>query len=283
MVSVFAVILVALPLYTTVTWLKGAIFGNDPRKVMSVEPLQLRDQDKSGDLTPFAQPIVSVTFDDGWESIYSQAFPLLQKYGIPTTQYVLSSEMANPVYMSEKQIRSMQKAGHEIGSHTASHPNLTTIDDEDLERELRESHAELQRLFGPIRDFASPLGAYDDRTLAAISKVYRSQRNTIADPAQVDDKDVNVASNFNRGNIIAYTVRATTTIEDIQRLLDYTVRHNGWLVLTYHQVGKEVLSEGETYGVLREQLEEQLALLNRSSVRIAPLGAVLDAIDRNRK
>jgi peptidoglycan/xylan/chitin deacetylase (PgdA/CDA1 family) len=283
LVSMAVLAIFILPLYGTGVWIKNMILGSDPRKVVAVEPMQVRDIDRGAALAPFAQPILSVTFDDGWLTTYTKALPMLQKYGIPTTQYILSGVLKNPLYMSEGQIRSMQQAGHEVGSHTVSHPDLTALDDQDLQRELTVSRTELQKRFGVIRDFASPLGAYDDRTLAAIGKLYRSQRNTAGDPGFVDDKDVNLASNFNPLDIMAYTVRATTTKEDLQRLLDYTIAHNGWLVLTYHQVGEDVVSVGETYGVLPAQLQQQFAQLSHAKVRMATMGKVLDAIDHSKR
>jgi peptidoglycan/xylan/chitin deacetylase (PgdA/CDA1 family) len=57
----------------------------------------------------FGQPLLSVTFDDGWESVYTQAMPILQRDGIRTTQYVLSGTEKDPLYMSWAQIGAMQR------------------------------------------------------------------------------------------------------------------------------------------------------------------------------
>ncbi len=271
LVSVFILLIFIVPGFTTVRWLKVVFFGNDPRKVMAIEGSAPRQYDG---LKPFGEPLISITFDDGWESIYSEAYPILEKYGIKSTQYILGDEFENIAYMSEAQIRSMQRAGHEIASHTMSHPNLTALDDEDLTYELGQSKAILQKKFGTIRDFATPLGAYNGDVISKVEQYYRSHRNTDADPAEVDDLDVNTRAKFNQFNIIAYTVRRTTTPDDIKRLIAYTEAHNGWLVLTYHQID----TSDAHFGVTKETFEEHMRLVSSSKARFPAMGQVLDII-----
>jgi peptidoglycan/xylan/chitin deacetylase (PgdA/CDA1 family) len=281
MASVFVLAITALPLFAGVVWVKETFSDSDPRKVGEVASLQVRHAGASAAPLPFEEPIVTVTFDDGWETIFSQALPLLQQYGIPTTQYILGGTFDNPLYMSVAQIRAMQKAGHEIAAHTMTHRDLTHLNDADLYWELAESKEVLVKEFGTIKEFASPLGAFDTRTIDQIKHLYRSQRNTAADPAVlVDGNDVNVRDTFDAYNIIAYTVRSTTTAQDIEALLEYTVQHNGWLVLNYHQVDENVASKGEVYGVTPAMLRAHLQQIVDRPVRVDTIGNVLDAIER---
>lgn len=270
LVSLFVLFVFFVPFYATLNWLQVVVFGNDPRKTVEIENAKATTFDK---LKPFKEPYISITFDDGWESIYSEGFPILEEYGIKTTQYVLGDEFNNYLYMSEAQIRSMQKAGHEIASHTMSHPNLTELDNKDLIFELTQSKTLLEAKFGSIKDFATPLGAYDDDVLKQVQQNYRSHRNTNADPETVDELDVNIKDYFDQYNIIAYTIRRTTTKEDLQKLISYTKKQNGWLVLTYHQVD----STDAAFGVTPEVLREQMMLVRDSGMRTPPIGAVLDA------
>lgn len=276
--AVLVLAIFAFPIFATGRWVQGAVFGNDPRKVLKAEPFNARAVDASTKpLSPFNEPIVSISFDDGWETAYSVALPIMQRNGIRSTQFVLGDEFSNIAYLSEAQVKDMQKQGHEVGSHSMTHPDLTSLDDEDLAHEVNKSKEVLhKRLNTPIIDFASPLGAQNEKTIDAIKKQYRSQRNTASDPATVGDEDINTKENFNRYNIIAYTVRASTTPADIKALLDYTKARNGWLVLTYHQVEDST----SYYAVTKAEFEEQMQMVSQSSLRIAPMGQTLTAIEQ---
>jgi peptidoglycan/xylan/chitin deacetylase (PgdA/CDA1 family) len=224
----------------------------------------------------FNEPLISVTFDDGWESVYQTAAPQLQKYGIHTTQYVLSGNGNYPGYMSIDQIKSLQKSGHEIACHSIDHPDLTTLDNEDLSKQLNGCKTDLSKALGaPVNDFASPYGSYNPRTIAATKKVFSSHRNilgTISDG--VDDYDVNEAATFDKDNIIGVTVKRDTTVAELQQLVDYARSHNAWLVLVYHQA-----DDGPSqYGMDPTALDKQLAYLSKTPVRIVTVGQVIKTL-----
>jgi peptidoglycan/xylan/chitin deacetylase (PgdA/CDA1 family) len=112
------------------------------------------------------KPIV-LSFDDGYLSHYTHAKPVLHELGWPGVLY-LTIKAIGPGGLSERQLHSLIKAGWELDSHTLSHPDLTTLDDETLARELSHSRRELQRRFGvPANFFAYPAGRYDARVQAA--------------------------------------------------------------------------------------------------------------------
>ena len=70
--------------------------------------------------------------------------------------------------MSWEQVRELADSGWEIGSHTRTHPHLTTLDDHQLEAELVRSRAELEEALGrPCETIAYPYGDEDDRVAAA--------------------------------------------------------------------------------------------------------------------
>lgn len=274
LVSVFILAIFALPIYTTSSWVVGAIRGNDPRKTVKLSEFNTRPADKKApkDLNPFGEPVLTITFDDGWESTYSNGLPLMQKYGITSTQYLLGEEFENITYLSINQVKDLQKHGHEVASHTMTHPNLTELNDKELYKEITESKNSLTKKFGPIDDFASPLGAQNEKTINSIKQSYRSQRNTEADPKIAGPEDVNTAQNFNQYNIIAYTVRDTTTDEELENLINYAIDHNAWVVLTYHQIDYS----DSYYAITPEAFERQLQLIWDMDIRTATMDQFLD-------
>lgn len=279
LVSVFVCAVVLMPLLVIAMQFGQVFKDGDSRKVVAAEPLNLRPADRSqAPLKPFDQPIITVTFDDGWESIYTTGLPLLQKHGIPTTQYVLTGVFEDKNYMTIDQIKSLQKAGHEIACHGIDHADLTSLTASRLDQELRECKQLYEDELGTrVEHFASPYGRSNPETIAAIKQSYRSHRNTVGDITTngASDQDINTRANFNRYNINTITIRRDTTDAQLQQAIDYTIRTNGWLVLNYHDVG-----DGDsTYGVSYATLDRQLAAINRANARVATIGQVMAAID----
>ena len=128
---------------------------------------------------PLARGLVSITMDDGWSSQYANALPILQKYMMPSTAYIISGMAGNSGYMTLAKMKALQNQGSEIASHTVSHPDLTTLSASQLTLELLQSQQTLQNNFAAsINDFASPYGAYNSKVITEIKKYYASHRST---------------------------------------------------------------------------------------------------------
>lgn len=283
--SLFVCAVVLLPLILGVWQVKQTFFPTETRKATALAAMQVRAADKTqAPVAPWQQPYITVTFDDGWESVYTEAMPLLQKYGIPTTQYVLSGEKieAEPGYMTYAQMERMHQAGHELACHSVDHPDLTTLGKDTLANQLTTCKSFLEEKFNiKVREFASPYGAINRTTTEAIKQVYRSSRNTAGDITTngVDDQDVVVKTNFDRYNITAITIRRETTESQLKAAIDYATKHNGWLVLNYHQV-----ETGDTrYGLDPATFETQLRTISEANARIVTMGQFLDAADKESK
>lgn len=73
--------------------------------------------------------------------------------------------------MTKAEVRALHERGHEIGSHTESHPILTGLDDAQLAHELRASKRALADWTGAdVRGFCYPNGTYDDRVVRAVAE-----------------------------------------------------------------------------------------------------------------
>src|SRR5262245_55563285 len=71
---------------------------------------------------------IALTFDDGYEDAYSTVVPILQRYGMHGAFYIVNSFVGQPGYMNWEQLAALRDAGMEIGAHTVSHLDLTTLD-----------------------------------------------------------------------------------------------------------------------------------------------------------
>jgi peptidoglycan/xylan/chitin deacetylase (PgdA/CDA1 family) len=252
----------------------GASKDSDPRKVVSVQPLNVRAVDNQP-LRPFNEPVITVTFDDGWESVYTDALPALQKNGIPTTQFIISGNFNNPGYLSYNQVKSLKQSGHEIGSHTVTHPDLTKISEVQLLNELENSKSSLSTIQPDVADFAIPYGSTNPTVQTYIKRFYRSARESDGTKTFTEEDGINIRENFDSYNIRAFAVMRSTDPATLQKYIDYTIAHNGWLVLAYHQIDD---NGSDNYGVSKENFEKQMEVVSKSSVRVATEGSVLDAL-----
>ncbi len=128
-----------------------------------------------------------ITIDDGYVSGYSEAWPVLKKFGYPFTMFVYTNYIGTGgKSISWQQLEEMQKAGVEIGSHTVSHDRLTAKKgkgrteanyDEWLWNELNGSKELLQSHLGaPVRTLAFPYGLANEQVKAAAAKAgYEAQ------------------------------------------------------------------------------------------------------------
>jgi len=111
------------------------------------------------DLPP--RPII-ITFDDNNEDNYTIAFSIMKKYGFTGVLYVPYNYIGTAGYMTVDQIKEMAAAGWEVGSHSISHADLTTLDPYRQRYEIVDSRTLLETTLGlPILTIAYPFGIND--------------------------------------------------------------------------------------------------------------------------
>lgn len=132
--------------------------------------LTLEELNKAINDQKIPEKIAILTFDDGYDDNYSQAFPVLKKYKAKGTFFIITSKIDNNEYMTEDQIKELSSAGNEIGSHSLTHPSLDRLKGLSLEREVKNSKEELGGIIGkPIVSFCYPAGKYNEETIKAVS------------------------------------------------------------------------------------------------------------------
>jgi peptidoglycan/xylan/chitin deacetylase (PgdA/CDA1 family) len=121
---------------------------------------------------------VVLTFDDGYRNLLTNAMPILHKYRLPATVFVIPGLVgqlppwkANAPFeerrlLSWDEIQTLLNNGWSVGSHTWSHQDLTTVSPTEAERELRYSKEVLEdRLGKAVHYIAYPFGRYNARVL----------------------------------------------------------------------------------------------------------------------
>ena len=135
---------------------------------------------------------VVLTFDDGFESVYTHAFPILAEYGLPAAVFLVSNYIGRqndwpdqpagvPSYrlLNWPQIREMARHGIDFGAHTATHPWLHRLPPERLHAELIDSKARLEDGLGQaVKHFAYPYGRYTPAVKDIAQTIYATACST---------------------------------------------------------------------------------------------------------
>jgi len=114
------------------------------------------------------KPVV-ITFDDGNVDNYTNALPILKKYGLTAIFFIKTNGISQKGKgMTWDKLKEMTEAGMTIGSHSLTHRNMARMDEETLSFELKESKKILEKnLDIEVKYFAYPGGSYSERTIEA--------------------------------------------------------------------------------------------------------------------
>ena len=126
-----------------------------------IMPDDLLDAWEKGKSLP-AKPVV-ITFDDGHEDIYKNVFPILQKYGLRVTVFLVTDHVGMPEYLNWDVIRALQNGGYiDFQSHTKSYKDLNTLKPDKLWNEIYGSKQAIEwALNKPVKFIAYPNGKYN--------------------------------------------------------------------------------------------------------------------------
>jgi peptidoglycan/xylan/chitin deacetylase (PgdA/CDA1 family) len=119
----------------------------------------LVDALKSGASLP-PRPIV-ITFDDGHQSVYDNAFPIMKKLGMVGVVYIVANRLQSKDFMDVAELKEMIDSGWEVGAHSMTHADLT-LNHGNLRSEILDSRLTLESALGVhVPTFAYPFGAVD--------------------------------------------------------------------------------------------------------------------------
>ncbi len=130
---------------------------------------------------PFPRRAVAVTFDDGFTNMVDAGLPILLRHDIKSTIYMIAGMVGRVTRWTDRgehlpslpmagweELETLRRAGVEVGAHTVTHGFLTQYGQAQLEEELLEGKAILERRLAVTVDaFAYPQGDYDARVVAA--------------------------------------------------------------------------------------------------------------------
>jgi peptidoglycan/xylan/chitin deacetylase (PgdA/CDA1 family) len=186
--------------------------------------------------------MVSINFDDGYQSMYDNGLPILDAAGLKSTQYIITQKVGTDSYVTLDEVMQMHNNGHEIGVHTRTHPNLTTLTDAQMTDEILGAKQDLISWGIMPTTLAYPYGGYSPAVEAVVlSAGLRGARDsdlgynssglglTFGGPLDHDTLPLELWSQ-------AAEIDMNTTLTDITSEIDYAVANNLWLIILFHRV-----------------------------------------------
>lgn len=219
---------------------------------------------------------LSLTFDDGLLCQAEHAIPLLERYGMRGTFFLVAKNL----WRGTDLWRSAAKRGHEIGSHSFGHfkPRLVTTE-EGRRSELVLSKEAIEKELGvTVESYAYPYALADEPMIDAARKVYKQARGGHNSPGpeflKPGDKEVNM-----------YFTRAQNTcagnISDVGKWVASALAAGGWLTLMLHGVGPD---DTQFDNVETSVFAEALSVVRDfqgKSLWVAPYGTVAQSMRDN--
>jgi peptidoglycan/xylan/chitin deacetylase (PgdA/CDA1 family) len=216
------------------------------------------------------RPLVSITFDDGWQSAYVNGLPLLDEYGYKATFYLNPSSIDTSVFISSDEVAALQKDGQELASHGYEHLDFTTLNKPSIDYQLQHADQYFKQVLGETTvNFATPFGGTDSQVTFYARKYYNSLRTT--------QSGLNTRQNFDPYHLLVLYVGKDTTSAKLADALAEAKADNGWLILVYHRV--DTTSLGEPV-ISPAQFRQQLDVLKKSGLTVVPVSDALTEVGR---
>ncbi|HEU4677646.1 MAG TPA: polysaccharide deacetylase family protein [Candidatus Paceibacterota bacterium] len=220
----------------------------------------------------FDRGYVSLMFDDGVETTYKNAFPILDAANFKVDTFIITDRLKDgtyPGYVKAADVIAMQNAGHEIGAHTRSHPDLTTLSPADAKAEIEGSRNDLLAIGAkPVNFFAYPYGAYNTPVIDDVKAA-----------GFLGARSSDGGYNLKTGNQFALrriSMDRTTTLADVKQYVETAKEDKTWVIFLFHDVDdsgseyavspalfKEIVDYLQSAGVTPITMSKGISLMNQ--------------------
>lgn len=182
--------------------------------------------------------VIAFTFDDGYQSDYDLAYPILKKYGINGTSYIIGKYPDGnvPNTLNWDEIKKMYATGWDFGCHTYAHIRLTTMTPDEIRQSMEMENASFQRNGLPIPDIhAFPYGAYNQQVIDVIKEYRKQMRKAYYEEKFVDLNHVNPYEI----DCISADMHSNKLLDAKEKLVDKACAEDAVIVFRVHCMYRE--------------------------------------------
>jgi peptidoglycan/xylan/chitin deacetylase (PgdA/CDA1 family) len=187
-----------------------------------------------------AKTVVSLTFDDG-NADWMAALPILDKHQMKGTFYTVDSWVGQPNYVRRDQLELLAAHGNEIGGHTVDHPDLTTLTEDQVRREVCDDKTTLTNWGFPVTSFAYPFAAQNATVQRIVQSCGYATARGLGDVASAHgcptcntaeaippEKPMDLAA--------VDEIDTSWTLPQMQNVVTAAERNGGWVIFTFHHI-----------------------------------------------
>lgn len=180
---------------------------------------------------PYTKPKCILSFDDGSVTNYTEAYPYLASKGFKGSLFVPMNNIDGSGYITTAQATEMYNAGWDIGSHSYTHVNLTSLSIPDATAEMQTEINALDAagFTRSSRHMAWPFSAYNDDLMAAAASVGMLTARTGNDRVQP-----NYTDDYRR--LFRYEITNTRTLTDYQAITEKAISLGGLVYFNLHKI-----------------------------------------------
>lgn len=201
------------------------------------------------------EPVVSkdkgiiFTFDDGEETVYSEAFPLMREFNYRGEVYITTDWIDKKGYLTKSQIMELLRDGWNIGSHGKTHSFLRVLSDSGLKKELSYSKKLLEDLTGKsVLGLSLPGGRGDKRVYEFASKEgYKYILSSIPgiNNLPLVDKEIVILKRF--------PIKVTTSLKEFKLIIGDNKIYLTSLYLYYlsKEVAKKIIGDSLYHNIIK--------------------------------
>ncbi len=212
-------------------------------------------------------PVV-ITFDDGFESTYTIAFPIMQQYGIKGTVYVVPSWIGAPGYLTLAELTALHNAGWTIANHSWDHADLTSLTSGDVTTDIQKAIDYLnQNGFSDGAYYlAYPYGLYNSNVEQIASglgiKTARTVDYGIIGP---DGKVYPSGTSINYLELPVIIIQAATTTASWQSQLQSSMAIDGTAILLMHDIVTGTSTDPDS--ITEDTFKTLIGYINQTGVK----------------
>ncbi len=196
----------------------------------------------------FRQTAINYTFDDGTSGQFAKAIPIFNEYGFNLTLFTVTNWSPNWT-----NLQNAASQGHEVASHTVSHPNFGDIDIDEEITELKDSKDAIENNVSGQQciTMAYPYCAIGNDSICNSYYIAARGCQGFIEPSTP-------GSFMNISSVICGSEGSVKTIDHFKTKFESAAKSNGWLVFLLHGVD----NDGGYSPLSSEILENSLIFLS---------------------